>query len=277
MSVKRQRNGLGRGLDALLPKAEKGLEQVSLADLKVSEYQPRKYIDPEAIAELAASIAEKGVLQPLLVRKVESGYEIVAGERRFRAAKKAGLSTVPVVIKELNDQETLEIAIIENLQREDLNPIEEALAYEKLKEFGLNQEAIAKAVGKSRSAIANTVRLLKLPPNALEALRTNLITAGHARAILAQPDEDKDWAFTEIVKNELNVRQAESLDRKTATKSKARGKSASDGRFEQLETDLARHVGTKVKIKGGSKGRLELHYHSSDELERILELLGYQA
>lgn len=275
MSVKRQRNGLGRGLDALLPKTDKGLEQVNLNDLKVSEYQPRKYIDPEAIAELAASIAEKGVLQPLLVRKVATGYEIVAGERRFRAAKKAGLSSVPVVIKELNDQETLEIAIIENLQREDLNPIEEALAYEKLKEFGLNQEAIAKAVGKSRSAIANTVRLLKLPPNALEALRTNTLTAGHARAILAQPDEDKDWAFTEIIKNELTVRQAEALSRKTVTK--ARGKSASDGRYAELETDLERHVGTKVKIKGGSKGRLELHYHSADELERLLELLGYQA
>lgn len=276
MSVKRQRNGLGRGLDALLPKAEKGLEQVNLDELRVSEYQPRKHIDPEAIAELAASIAEKGVLQPLLVRKVPDGYEIVAGERRFRAAKKAGLSTVPVVIKDLNDQETLEIAIIENLQREDLNAVEEALAYEKLKGFGLNQQAIAKAVGKSRSAIANTVRLLKLPANALEALRTNIITAGHARAILAQPDEDKDWAFTEIVKNELNVRQAESLSRKVAAQ-RLRGKSASDHRYDELETDLTRHVGTKVKIKGGSKGRLELHYHSTDELERLLELLGYQA
>jgi ParB family transcriptional regulator, chromosome partitioning protein len=275
-----QRSGLGRGLDALLPKIDRGgVEQVNLEQLQVSPYQPRKRMDPEAIAELSASIAEKGVLQPLLVRPIDTGYEIVAGERRFRAAKQAGLTTVPVIVKNLSDQETLEIAIIENLQREDLNAVEEAMAFRKLMDFGLNQEEVAKAVGKSRSAIANTLRLLQLPEAALNSLADERISAGHARAILAQPESDQDWALQQILENSLNVRQAEELVRPELTPltPKGDGPKIHHGMYGQLEQDLTRHIGSKVHIKGKDKGRLELHFHSREELERLLSLLGYQA
>ncbi|MCA9840143.1 MAG: ParB/RepB/Spo0J family partition protein [Trueperaceae bacterium] len=278
MSAKR--SGLGRGLDALLPRPEnnQGIRQISLDQLHVSSFQPRKFLDPEAISDLAKSISDKGILQPLLVRESGSGFEIVAGERRFRAAQQVGLKEVPVIVKELSDRETLEIAIIENLQRENLNPVEEALAFKQLQEFGMNQEDVAKAVGKSRSAIANTLRLLQLPERALEALKDNKLSAGHARAILAQPDEDRDWALDEILRLELSVRQSEQLKRPTASVINSGAKrSAADGRHDVLETELSKHVGTKVKISGGSKGKLELFYYSNDELERILELLGYQA
>ncbi len=284
MSVAK-RSGLGRGLDALLPRIEKGgVEQVNLEQLQVSPYQPRKRMDPTAIAELAASIAEKGVLQPLLVRPSQTGYEIVAGERRFRAAKQAGLTTVPVIVKNLSDQETLEIAIIENLQREDLNAVEEALAFKKLMEFGLNQEDVAKAVGKSRSAVANTLRLLQLPEMALNALADERISAGHARAILAKPESDQHWALEQILEHSLNVRQAEELQRPEFSVLTPRGDvlsagqvNYSQGEYAQLEQDLARHVGSKVVIKGKEKGRLELHFYSREELERLLGVLGYQA
>lgn len=279
MSVAK-RSGLGRGLDALLPKVERGgVEQVNLEQLHVSPYQPRKRIDPEAIAELSSSIAEKGVLQPLLVRPSATGYEIVAGERRFRAAKQAGLNSVPVIVKNLNDQETLEIAIIENLQRENLNAVEEALAFRKLMDFGLNQEDVAKAVGKSRSAVANTLRLLQLPEGALKALEEERITAGHARAILAKPEKDQLWALEQILLRNLNVRQAESLTRPEVTPiiPKSDAKSAEKGAFEQLEEDLSRHVGSRVKIIGRDTGKVEISFHSRDELERLLSLLGYQA
>lgn len=279
MSVAK-RSGLGRGLDALLPKVERGgVEQVNLEQLHVSPYQPRKRIDPEAIAELSASIAEKGVLQPLLVRPSPAGFEIVAGERRFRAAKQAGLNSVPVIVKNLNDQETLEIAIIENLQRENLNAIEEAMAFRKLMDFGLNQEDVAKAVGKSRSAVANTLRLLQLPDAALKALEEERISAGHARAILAKPEKDQLWTLEQILLQNLNVRQAESLTRPEVTPviPKRDVVVTEKGVFEQLEEDLSRYVGTKVKIVGRDMGRVELHFHSRDELERLLSVLGYQA
>jgi ParB family chromosome partitioning protein len=275
-----KRSGLGRGLDALLPKVERGgVEQVNLEQLHVSPYQPRKRLDPEAIAELSASIAEKGVLQPLLVRPSPTGYEIVAGERRFRAAKQAGLNTVPVIVKNLNDQETLEIAIIENLQRENLNAVEEALAFRKLMDFGLSQDDVAKAVGKSRSAVANTLRLLQLPEGALKALEDERISAGHARAILAQPEDDRLWALEQILMQHLNVRQAEALVRPTVSPIMPRRDSVSKEQsiFEQLEEDLSRFVGTKAKIIGRDSGRIELYFHSREELERLISLLGYQA
>jgi ParB family chromosome partitioning protein len=252
---------------------------VNLEQLHISPYQPRKRIDPEAIAELSASISEKGVLQPLLVRPSPAGYEIVAGERRFRAAKQAGLNSVPVIVKNLNDQETLEIAIIENLQRENLNAIEEAMAFRKLMDFGLNQEDVAKAVGKSRSAVANTLRLLQLPEAALKALEEERISAGHARAILAKPGKDQLWTLEQILLQNLNVRQAESLTRPEVTPviPKRDVVVTEKGVFEQLEEDLSRYVGTKVKIVGRDMGRVELHFHSRDELERLLSVLGYQA
>lgn len=266
--------GLGRGLDALLPRPEAGVRQLPLKDLQVGSLQPRKRFDEAAIAELAASIVEKGVLQPLLVRPVEGGYEIVAGERRFRAAQLAGLGSVPVVVRELSDQQTLEAAIIENLQREDLDDLEEALAFQQLLGFGLTQEAVAKAVGRSRSAVANTLRLLSLPPAAAEALAQRRITAGHARAVLAQPEDDRDWALQQVLQRALSVREAEALRRPSP---RSRGNGGSERRYKELEARLTRHAGSKVRIAGGSRGRIELHFTDEDELQRLLELLGYQA
>jgi len=273
--VSGKRRGLGRGLDSLLPKVETSTNSLKITELKVSKYQPRKNFEAEAIADLAKSIADKGVLQPLLVRKIANYYEIVAGERRFRAAKQAGLSEVPVIIRELSDQETLEIAIIENLQRENLNAVEEAEAFKQLLDFGMSQEEVAKSVGKSRSAVANTLRLLKLPESARTALVRSEISAGHARAILSKAEDEQEWALQQILNNELSVRQAENLSK--AMESKKRAKSASDNRYAELIEDLSRHLGTKVKISGGSKGKVELFFYSSEELERLLETLGYQA
>ncbi len=267
--------GLGRGLDALLPKVGKDVQQVPLAQLRASQFQPRLRMDEGAIAELAASIATKGVLQPILVRPTESGYEIVAGERRFRAAQQAGLVTIPAVVRELSDQETLEIAIIENLQREDLNPMEEARAYKQLLEFGLTQEKVSEAVSKSRSNIANTLRLLTLPDEAQEALENGQITAGHARAILSQPASDRSWALAEILRRDLTVRQAEGLKRRGAPDTTNGTKKPSV--YHQLEQDLSRFAGTRVSINGEKKGRIELYFHDEDELQRLLDLLGYQA
>ena len=277
-----KRSSLGRGLDALLPKTEKdkgkGVDQLPVDALSVSSYQPRKYIDPEAIAELASSVAQKGILQPLLVRPLEKGYEIVAGERRFRAAQQVGLKTVPAIIRDLTDRETLEIAIIENVQRENLNSVEEAQAFKQLMDFGMNQEEVAKAVGKSRSAVANTLRLLQLGDAALEALEKRTISAGHARAILAQPESDRTWALERILENDLSVREAEGLKRQVITSSpQTSKKDTSDGRYAHIETDLARQIGTRVKVLGSNKGKIELHFHSQDELQRLLELLHYQA
>lgn len=267
--------GLGRGLDALLPKAEKGgVQQVQIAQLRPSPLQPRQKADEAGIAELAESIASKGVIQPIIVRPVDGGYEIVAGERRYRAAQRAGLTSLPAVVRELSDQETLEIAIIENLQREDLNAMEEARAFKVLLDFGMTQEKVAEAVGKSRSAIANTLRLLTLPEAAQSAIEAGLIAAGHARAILAQPEPDREWAFREIVRRGLTVRQAEGLRRLSPRAEKRQA----GGRYVKLEEDLSRFAGTRVRIAGsGKKGRIELHFHDEDELQRLLDLLGYQA
>lgn len=266
--------GLGRGLDALLPKVDKGgVQQLQIGQLTPSPFQPRQKLDEAGIAELADSIASKGVIQPIVARPVADGYEIVAGERRFRAAQRAGLKTIPAIVKELNDQETLEIAIVENLQREDLNAMEEARAFKLLLDFGMNQERVAEAVGKSRSAIANTLRLLSLPQAAQDGIESGLIAAGHARAILAQPEGDREWAFNEIVRLGLTVRDSERLKRPSA---KAERRKAA-GRYVKLEEDLSRFAGTRVKVAGsGKKGRIELHFHNEDELQRLLELLGYE-
>lgn len=262
--------GLGRGLDALLPKVEHGSQRLQLSELRPSNLQPRKTFDPEALAELSASIKEKGVLQPILVRPQGGAYEIVAGERRFQAAKLAGLSTVPVLVRDLTDQEALELAIIENLQRENLNAVEEAEAFEQLMGFGLSQEDVSQAVGKSRSTIANSLRLLTLPPIAREAIATGRISAGHGRAILSKPEQDRDWAVERIIEKALSVRQAESLKRVQPRRLNR------DERYLLLEEDLSRFAGTKVRITGGKRGKLELHFHSEDELARLLEMLGYQ-
>ena len=272
MSAKPSR-GLGRGLDALLPRPEGGGRQMPIADLRVSSVQPRKRFDESAIAEMAASIAEKGVLQPLLVRPVAGAYEIVAGERRFRAAQIAGLTSVPVVVRDLSDRQALEIAIIENLQREDLDDLEEAEAFRQLLGFGLTQEEVAKSVGKSRSAVANTLRLLTLPERAAAALLDKRITAGHARAILAQEPDDRDWALEQILERHLSVRDAESLRRPKERTPRA---TDADARYGALSEELTRQVGARVRVRGGRRGAIELHFHDEDELHRLLELLGYR-
>lgn len=269
--------GLGRGLDALLPRVEKGVQDVALAQLRTSPLQPRRTFDEAAIAELAGSVAEKGVLQPIVVRPVDGGFEVVAGERRYRAAQRAGLSTIPAVVRQLNDQETLEIAIIENLQREDLNPMEEARAFKQLLDFGLNQEQVAAAVGRSRSAVANQLRLLTLDSTMQAAVEDQTISAGHARAILALPAAHRAWAFEQIVGRGLSVRQAEQLKAPAKTTEGGATARPRNSRFQMLEEDLSRYAGTKVRISGDKRGRIELHFHSEDELQRLLEMLGYQA
>lgn len=311
---KPKRTGLGRGLDALLPKVDnREVERVALEHLQVSPYQPRKTMDPEALAELTRSIANKGVLQPLLVRPLEEDavgqmrYEIVAGERRFRAATQAGLSTVPVVSRQLDDQETLEIAIIENLQRENLNALEEAQAFKQLMDFGMKQEEVAASVGKSRSAIANSLRLLRLPTEAQKALAKGNISAGHARAILAKPEPWQQWALEQITMQGLSVRQAERLSlpavepvfantekaitsHASATKSDATESdvtndnaaetpqtNVSPASHREIAEDLSRFFSAKVTIQGYDQGKIEVRFHSLEELQRLLEFFGYQA
>jgi ParB family chromosome partitioning protein len=189
------------------------------------------------------------------------------------------LTSIPAVVRDLSDQETLEIAIIENVQREDLNPMEEARAFKQLLDFGMNQEQVSAAVGRSRSAVANQLRLLTLSAPIQAALESQTITAGHARAIMAQPTADQEWAFEQIVQRGLSVRQAEYLKR-PATRSDDSANKRTAGRsdrYHRLEEDLSRHAGTKVTIAGTKRGRIELHFHNEDELTRLLELLGYQA
>ncbi|AFZ67438.1 ParB/RepB/Spo0J family partition protein [Deinococcus peraridilitoris] len=264
--------GLGRGLDALLakPSSSAGVQTLRVDQIVQAEYQPRQTFDPEALAELAQSIRDKGVLQPLLIRPRGERFEIVAGERRWRAARLAGLTEVPVVIRDLADREALEIAIVENLQREDLGPLEEARAYQTLLDQGHNQEGVARAVGKGRSTVANALRLLALPGAALRALEAGEISAGHARAILAQPEPDRVWALEQIRTRSLSVREAEALQRAKP----GEGVRRAGGRpWRQLELDLSRTVGTRVKISGADKGKIELSFGSPEELERLLGLL----
>lgn len=273
-----KKSSLGRGLDALLTK--KGPENVGVQLLKLERitqaaYQPRQVFEPQALAELAQSIREKGILQPLLVRPRGDSFEIVAGERRWRASQLAGLTELPVIIRDLGDREALEIAIIENLQREDLGPLEEARAYQALVDHGLNQESVAQAVGKGRSTVTNALRLLSLPEAALRALDAGEISAGHARAILAQPEPDRAWALDQIRSRHLNVRGAEALRRETVAPAPV--KVNPPRTYRQVELDLSRRTGTKVRITGEDKGRVELNYASREELDRILEILGYAA
>ncbi|ABF46625.1 MULTISPECIES: ParB/RepB/Spo0J family partition protein [Deinococcus] len=277
-----KKSSLGRGLDALLsrPQSAESSSGTAVQNVRVDRivqaaYQPRQVFEPEALAELAGSIREKGVLQPLLVRPRGENFEIVAGERRWRAAQLAGLVEVPVLIRDLGDREALELAIIENLQREDLGPLEEARAYQALLDQGLNQEAVAQAVGKGRSTISNALRLLTLPEAALRALEKGEISAGHARAILAQPEEDRTWALDQIRTRRLNVREAEALKRTARTTAPLPVNPPRP--YRQVELALSRRTGTKVRITGEDKGRVELNYASREELDRILELLGYAA
>jgi len=254
--------------------ALKSIAEIPVEKIKANPYQPRKHFNEEKLQELAASIKEHGVLQPLVVSRSGSDqYELIAGERRLEASKIAGLEKVPAVIKEVNDQQKLEMAIIENIQRHNLNPIEEARAYKKLQDMaGMTQDEIAQRVGKSRSAVANTLRLLSLPIEIQKALEEGKITEGHARLILAVSGSEKQRALFELIlKNELSVRETENKIREVGVVSHKRKLKAKDPEIAAKENWLEKQLGTKVRIKktkGG--GQILIDFYSEEELENIL-------
>lgn len=283
------KRSLGRGIDALLAGSEQAIEgasvsNVPLASITASGGQPRKRFSEESLAELARSIEQKGVLQPLLVEALGAGgYRIVAGERRFRAARQAGLRQIPVIVRSFTDLEKTEIALIENLQREDLTPVEEARGYKTLiDQGGLTQEEVARRVGKDRSTVANSLRLLKLPAGILEELEGGRLSAGHARALLSLVNPaDQELLYRRILEQGLSVRDAEQNaqrmgqgQRGKANKEPARAQKKA-GVLEALEQRLVERLGTKVVIRGSEhKGRIEVSYYSMDDLERVLELIA---
>jgi ParB family chromosome partitioning protein len=286
MSERARRPSLGRGLAALFgetgagpPDTAIGLRQVPIEAIRPSAFQPRRHFADAELDELAASIREKGILQPLLVRPAaaensETSFELIAGERRWRAAQRAGLHQVPVLVRPLGDVEVLEIALIENLQREDLSALEEAEAYTRLmREFGRSQTALAEAVGKSRSHVANTIRLLSLPKPVRQMLDTGALSPGHARALLALPDPAP--AAQEVVSRGLNVRATEALVRRRVSRPAASPRpQPPDADTAALERELADALGLKVTIAAKARGgALTVHYSDFDQLDRVLALL----
>ena len=290
--------GLGRGLSSLLSSAsESGNEEtrkLALTQLVPGKHQPRKHFDNSALAELAASLKNQGVIQPLLVRLLPGmpqRYEIVAGERRWRAARMAGLTEVPVIVTEYDDKEAMTVALVENLQREDLNPMEEAEALQALREaHGLSQEALAEQLGKSRSAVANSLRLLQLPPSMRDSLARGEISAGHARALLSVPDDAlREQLHSAILEHHLSVREAEraadtckrsgrlpdKLSPQTGKNTPRASRSPRPQIIKDLQALLRRNSGTKATISGNEQqGRIQIPYASPEELARILEMLG---
>lgn len=299
MAVKR--SGLGKGLDSLIPdkavnksattgkkeeKSEKkvnksGEQLVPINQVEPNREQPRKEFDEDALLELADSIKQYGILQPLIVQKRKDYYEIIAGERRWRAAKKAGLKEVPVIIREYTDQQVVEISLIENIQRENLNPIEEAMAFKKLlEEFNLKQDEVAERVSKSRTAVTNSMRLLKLSEKVQQMIVDEMITTGHARALLALDDEEQQYILAnKIFDEKLSVRETEKLvkalknPKKEDTTKEVEDKNSFI--YADIEDKMKSVIGTKVNIhqKKSGKGKIEIEYYSQDELERIFELI----
>jgi ParB family chromosome partitioning protein len=278
-----KRMALGKGLAALIPEVEqeagRTLLMCGIEEVVPNRSQPRKRFDESKLQELAESIKKNGILEPLIVRKVEQGYEIIVGERRWRAAQKAGLKEVPVLLKEIEGPEALEISLIENLQRENLNPIEEAEGYRRLiEEFGINQEELGARVGKDRTTVTNTLRLLKLPSDVIEHLIQNHISSGHARAILSLESKDKQKELCiRIIQKGLSVREAEAIAKRWAGKPKRSAHSESKrgeltSQVNALQDALRRCLATKVQIiPKGKKGKIEIEYYSFEDLERIVE------
>ena len=297
MAVKR--NGLGKGLDSLIPnkaektvKAEKKAEEkkeerksesgeilVKINQVEPNREQPRKEFDEDSLMELADSIKQFGILQPLLVQKKKDYYEIIAGERRWRAAKIAGIKEVPIIVKEYTNQEIVEISLIENIQRENLNPIEEAMAYKRLlEEFSLKQDEVAERVSKSRTAVTNSMRLLKLSPRVQQMIVDDMISTGHARALLAIDDEEQQYQLANRIFDEkLSVRETEKLVKalKNPKKEKKNQKIEHTFVYDNIEEQMKNIIGTKVSVnpKANGKGKIEIEYYSEEELERIYDLI----
>ncbi len=292
-----KKKGLGRGLEALFEEisveipeeketvkkdrktdktdSESGVLYVDINDIKPNAHQPRKTFDEDKLEELAASIREHGIIQPVVLRSTDGGYEIVAGERRWRAARKAGIKKIPCVIKELTDEQNMLVAIIENMQREDLNPIEEAEGLSRMIEvYGLTQEQVSKGVGKSRPYITNALRLLKLSDDVREMTREGRLTAGHARALAGIKDIEKQKKLAlKAVKEGLSVRSIEKLAGEP-DKKKPKAKAGKNADVMRIEAELKDSLGTKVTLSStGKKGKIEIEYYSRDELERLIELL----
>lgn len=285
MTKRKTELGLGRGLNALLgdpdlqPQGE-GSVTLPISQVEPGLNQPRKRFDQEALADLAESIRIHGIIQPLTVRRLSTGYyQIIAGERRWRAAKLAGLTEVPAVIMEADDRKVMELGLIENLQREDLNPAEEARGYQTLmEEYGLTQEQVAQQMGKSRPAIANTLRLLALPEDILKLVEEGQLSAGHARAILGAPTPAMQrQAAKKVVEGQLSVRQTEALIKALQKQAQEKPKPAGEDLslyLGELEKDLSGRLGRKVKIAHrGKRGKIELEYYDSQDLEGLLALL----
>lgn len=296
MATKNSKKGLGKGLDSLIPTIDAeelsikpakknnniekidGVFTVKINSVEPNRNQPRKTFNEDALTELSESIKQYGIIQPIVVQKKNDYYEIIAGERRWRAAKQAGLKEVPVIIKDYSDQETVEIALIENIQREELNPIEEALAYKRLlTEFNLKQDQVAERVSKSRTAVTNSMRLLKLTDEVQQMVIEDLISSGHARALL--PIEDNELQIqlaTRIMDEKLSVRETEKLVKSILNKKPEKKKEMVENAFvyEEIENKIKEIVGTKVKVnhKPNGKGKIEIEYYSDKELERLLDL-----
>lgn len=281
MSADPRRRGLGRGLGALLGREtfDEGLvRDLPVHEIRPSRLQPRSQVSPEDVEELAASIVDRGVLQPIVVRPADDGYELVAGERRWRAAMAAGLQVVPAIVKNLSDQDALEVALLENIQREDLRPLEKARAYLRLQqEFGMTQDQIAARLRKSQAAIANTLRLLQLPEEVQESLDKGRITEGHARALLAllAPQAMKD-ACQEVERRKLSVRQTEQLVRRWGISRgiQRRSRRAVDPNVAAVEAELSAGLQTRVAIRQGRRrGHVLIEFYSPDDLDRIVSML----
>ena len=279
-----EKRALGKGLGALIPPKEvmfvdaekhEKVANLALSAIKTNRYQPRVQFDEERLSDLVKSIKEKGVIQPVLVRRSHEGYELIAGERRLRAAKRLNLEKIPAIIKEVNDIDMLEMALIENIQREELNPIEEANAFERfITEFKFTQEKIAQVLSKDKSTISNTIRLLSLPKKVQEYISKNSITAGHAKALLSLPTENEQYRVCNLVISKgLSVRETEKLvSRRTAGSAKRIIKH--DAALSDIANQLQHALGTRVKIAHGKKrGTIQIEYYSMEDLNRILDLL----
>lgn len=277
------KKGLKRGLDHLFEDNESILDKTSdnnvefilISDITPNPYQPRKEFDQESLKELSISIKENGVFQPILVRRGIIGFELIAGERRFRASKLAGLEEIPAIIYNYNDQQMMEIALIENIQRENLNIVEEAVSYDMLiKNLGYTQEDLSKKIGKSRSHISNLLRILSLKPEILESLKNGVISLGHAKILVGIKEEEKQLTvFNSILNGRLSVRDTEELlkEKKTAIESKKQNKKSNFNHIEEIMIDK---LSTKVQVSGSDKGQIKIDYSSVDDLERILDLLN---